>query len=248
MQLSTRASLALVLAAGAIAACGSAQGVPTIPTQAELPNPASVFCGGQGGRLDVRQDASGGQIGYCVFADGSECEEWAFFRNECQPGWVATQAAAPTSAPIVDPAAPPPEGWEVYTHPNLGYSFYMPVNGEIETDDIDRYLFYVGPRVGDGHWPWFGVAHPNLDDYHPPADADLQAWLVEHNRLSGRVVGTRTIAGETAIHTRNDNGPQACDDDRFYFVHAGQVYEITIMHTAEEDWSVYDVFLDSFRS
>jgi hypothetical protein len=70
---------------------------------------------------------------------------------------------------------------------------------------------------------------------------------VEHNRLPWRVVGTRFIAGETAIHTRNDNGPQACDDDRYYFVHAGQIYEITVMHTAQEAWSVYDVFLDSFR-
>jgi hypothetical protein len=247
MRLVTPPSLALVLVAGAMAACGPAQEGPTIPTQAGLPNPASVYCEGQGGRVDIRQDASGAQTGYCVFADGSECEEWALFRNECQPARVATQAAAPTSAPAIDPASPPPAGWEVYTHPNLGYSFYVPVGGEIETDEIDRSISYVGPLAGDGHWPLFGIAHPNLDDYHPPQDADLQTWLVEHNRLPGRVVGTRFIAGEAAIHTRNDNGPQACDDDRYYFVHAGQVYEITVMHTAEEDWSVYDVFLDSFR-
>ena len=28
----------------------------------------------------------GVRCGYCIFPDGSECEEWAFFRGECVPG------------------------------------------------------------------------------------------------------------------------------------------------------------------
>ncbi|MBU1866793.1 MAG: DUF333 domain-containing protein, partial [Actinobacteria bacterium] len=28
----------------------------------------------------------GGTYGVCVFPDGSECDEWAFFRGECEPG------------------------------------------------------------------------------------------------------------------------------------------------------------------
>ncbi len=50
-----------------------------------MPNPASVFCEEQGGRVEIRA-GEGGQVGYCVFPDGSECEEWAFFRGECVPG------------------------------------------------------------------------------------------------------------------------------------------------------------------
>ncbi|MGD9048525.1 MAG: DUF333 domain-containing protein [Anaerolineae bacterium] len=50
-----------------------------------LPNPASVFCEEQGYKLELRTDASG-TAGYCIFPDGSECEEWAFFRGECAPG------------------------------------------------------------------------------------------------------------------------------------------------------------------
>ena len=49
-----------------------------------MPNPASVFCEEQGGRLDIRTGADGGQFGVCIFADGSECEEWAFYRGECR--------------------------------------------------------------------------------------------------------------------------------------------------------------------
>jgi putative hemolysin len=52
---------------------------------AGMPNPASVFCEEQGGRIEIRA-GEGGQVGTCVFPDGSECEEWAFFRGECVPG------------------------------------------------------------------------------------------------------------------------------------------------------------------
>ncbi len=48
-------------------------------------NPASAFCTDWGGRLEMRADPDGGQIGYCLFADGSECEEWAFYRGQCTP-------------------------------------------------------------------------------------------------------------------------------------------------------------------
>jgi putative hemolysin len=52
----------------------------------ELPNPASVFCEENGGILEIREDENGGQFGVCVFDDGSECDEWKYFRGECEPG------------------------------------------------------------------------------------------------------------------------------------------------------------------
>jgi len=54
--------------------------------QAYLPNPASVYCEENSGTLEIRTDDSGGQVGYCMFEDGSECEEWAFYRGDCKPG------------------------------------------------------------------------------------------------------------------------------------------------------------------
>lgn len=56
------------------------------PDDADMPNPASTYCKEQGGTLEIREDESGGQIGVCVFDDGSECEEWAFYEGECEPG------------------------------------------------------------------------------------------------------------------------------------------------------------------
>ena len=59
--------------------------VDNAPPDAELPNPASVYCEEQGYRVEIRTDDEGNQHGVCVFPDGSECDEWAFFRGECGP-------------------------------------------------------------------------------------------------------------------------------------------------------------------
>jgi len=65
---------------------------PTTPTDntttdnnVGLANPASVNCQQKGGTLEMRNNEAG-QYGVCKFTDGSECEEWAFFRGECAPG------------------------------------------------------------------------------------------------------------------------------------------------------------------
>jgi putative hemolysin len=50
-----------------------------------MANPASVHCVQHGGKLEIRKDSSGGEVGFCVFPDKSECEEWAFQRGECRP-------------------------------------------------------------------------------------------------------------------------------------------------------------------
>ena len=60
------------------------------PESAGLANPASVHCEEQGGRVEIRTGDHGGQLGYCIFPDGSECEEWTFFRGECTPGGEAS--------------------------------------------------------------------------------------------------------------------------------------------------------------
>jgi putative hemolysin len=52
----------------------------------EIPNPASVFCKENGGTLEMRQAADGSVAGFCLFSDGSECDEWAYFRGECKVG------------------------------------------------------------------------------------------------------------------------------------------------------------------
>jgi len=51
-------------------------------------NPASVYCEEQWGTLQIETAEDGSQYGICLFSDGSYCEEWSYFRGECQPGEI----------------------------------------------------------------------------------------------------------------------------------------------------------------
>lgn len=51
----------------------------------QIVNPASSNCKENGGSVEIREN-DGGQVGFCVFDDKSECEEWAFWRGNCKKG------------------------------------------------------------------------------------------------------------------------------------------------------------------
>jgi putative hemolysin len=86
-----------------------------------LANPASVYCQEQGGTVEIRTDAEGGQYGVCIFDDGSECDEWAYFRGECQPGDFEV--------------APPPVPVPAYVNERYGFSCDPPSQYAIEGYD-----------------------------------------------------------------------------------------------------------------
>jgi putative hemolysin len=54
--------------------------------QADMPNPASVYCEQNGNTLEIHTADDDSQSGICVFPDGSTCDEWAYFRGVCAPG------------------------------------------------------------------------------------------------------------------------------------------------------------------
>jgi putative hemolysin len=81
--------------------CAPGEAAPDTSTESGatgIANPASVFCADNGGTLEIRQYADGGEYGMCVFSDGSECEEWAYFRGECAPGQPKSEANMPNPA------------------------------------------------------------------------------------------------------------------------------------------------------
>lgn len=83
--------LAVVLSV-LVVACqsGDTQGTDETPAAplggAQLPNPAAQYCQDQGHKYEIRTASDGSQSGVCIFADGSECDEWAYYRGECGPG------------------------------------------------------------------------------------------------------------------------------------------------------------------
>lgn len=97
----------VVVLSVAAAACSAAR-IAVAPTESSvgIANPASEYCQQNGGSLEIRTAADGGQAGYCLFADGTECEEWAFFRGDCQPS-AGTSVPPQTAAPGLSPASLP---------------------------------------------------------------------------------------------------------------------------------------------
>lgn len=79
--------IGVVLALLLVSSCSSVsqeENRKTTQKKIGIPNPASVKCVEDGHKLEIRTGPGGGQIGICIDADGNECEEWAYFRGECE--------------------------------------------------------------------------------------------------------------------------------------------------------------------
>lgn len=143
----------LVFASGVLSSC--AAGNPEPKENIGLPNPASVYCEENGGRLDLRADADGGVRGICVFPDGSECEEWAYFRGECAPGGQGAQE--PVNQPTEIPTALPfneadYQDWRAYNNSDYGFSLMLPedwVAEEVTSSDplMNGHFLSLHPRI-----------------------------------------------------------------------------------------------------
>ena len=203
-----------------------------------LPNPASVYCTQQGYTLEIRTSADDSQSGVCIFLDGSECEEWAYFRHECIP----SSSTSSTETSDVDS-----QGWKIYRDEALGYSFHYPAGAVISIDDEPKKsLSITGPGLGSEFW---GVAHPiDREEYRPPENVDLMLWLTDHYLAGENRMPDEQIAGITAIHYRHEASPQSYAADQYFFANAGQLYQISIGHSsAAEDWDLDNHFLRSFE-
>jgi putative hemolysin len=152
----------MILVVLGLASC--ANGKPEVDDAPNIPNPASVYCEQNGGRLDFREDVEGGDNGYCLFTDGSECEEWAYFRGECVPASQerdtdATGDGAPTAPVESDPtpvfSADETQGWWAYQNTDYGFSIMLPedwVAEETSTSDplMNGHFLMLHPRIETG--------------------------------------------------------------------------------------------------
>ncbi len=96
----------------------------------QVANPASVYCIGQGGRLEIRTNADGSQTGYCIAPDGTECEEWSYYRKECSKKAEQNGEAAKKEAVLQPPTGPV----SVYKGFWMPTAVYYPYDGQTMTD------------------------------------------------------------------------------------------------------------------
>jgi len=216
----------------ALAAC-----IPAGPAKnaTNMQNPASAYCEDQGFTLKIRSAADGSQSGVCVFPDGTECDEWAYFRGACGPGSI-TLTSTPQGS----------EGWTVYRDTEFGYSFEYPEGVEIITgDDPTNSLIISGPGFGDMAW---SISHPEgRKEFRPPEGTNLEEWLASHSLLGEKRMPDEQIAGTTAIHFRHERSPQSYADDRYYFIHGTQLFLVIVGHGEVENWDQSSRFLQSIK-
>jgi putative hemolysin len=158
---------ALMIFMIALTSCTAAQAQPTpvpAPTNtppANMPNPASVHCEQKGYKLEIRTATDGSQSGVCIFPDGSECDEWAYFRGECSPGSASPTPSdeatlAPTEFPTPYPIDPTDyQGWWTYTHASYSFSIMLPedwIVEEVTTGDplMNGHTLRLHPEYASG--------------------------------------------------------------------------------------------------
>jgi putative hemolysin len=155
-----------------VASCVSPSLVPTPASSvesndpAQIANPASVYCESNGGKVEMRTEADGGQFGVCLFPDGSQCDEWAYFRGECQPG----------ASQVVPSPLPPP----AFTNEKYGFSFNPPADYTIEgypqyiifRRSAGDYFLFVGFKWADVQTEPFRTGMPS-GEFQPADPAQL---------------------------------------------------------------------------
>ena len=70
---------------------------------AKIANPASTYCVEQGWEIEIKEDSTWAQYGVCKLKDGTEVEEWEYFRAN-HKGEASTWTVASTWATAVEAA------------------------------------------------------------------------------------------------------------------------------------------------
>ncbi len=200
---------AIILTALAACAAPRAQAPESAATgtpQTDIPNPASVYCEQNGNKLEIRTAADGSQSGVCVFADGSTCDEWAFYRGECGPAIQKSLTPAMTIEAATEASGGGPGG-TVGTEVN-GSGGYMPPGSAEEIADWRGVIKSTEPGSQfddcfelwtNGQKIYFGI-----DSKDPAVKAQIEAL-----RDSGKIVH---LYGTLLSNVPDYNGSQVLVD------------------------------------
>lgn len=167
--------LIVIIISLTMAACTSRiqspESIATETPQTSISNPASVFCKQNGNKLEIHIAEDGSQFGRCIFADGSTCDEWAYFKGECGPSLKSNSEPATT----VDPTLANASGG--YMQPGTSETI-EDWWGVIKSAPPDAQFDDYFERQDLGSAIYFGI-----DSTNPDVKAQIQAL-----RDSGKVV------------------------------------------------------------
>ena len=166
---------------------------PLDTPQADMPNPASVYCETQGNKLEIRTAADGSQIGACVFPDGSECDEWAYFRGECGPGSQVRANSSPPGIPTPLPIDPADyQGWWTYTQAVYGFSLLLPEDWIVE--EVTSFDPLMNGHALNLH-PKYDAANENIRMTFRRVGEEVPLWPTGVGQGEFIAQGTLDVAG-----------------------------------------------------
>jgi putative hemolysin len=175
--------------------------VPTDIPQADMPNPASAHCVEQGFRSEIRTIADGSQTGVCIFPDGSECDEWAYYRGECGPTNQSGSPSSPTAIPSAQPINPADyQGWWTYIHPSYNFSIMLPEDWIVEeitaSDPLMNHAINLHPKEIA---PDVVVGKENIRMTFRRIGEDVRLWPTGVGQGEFVSQGMLDIAGQPAL-------------------------------------------------
>ena len=155
-------------------------------SQANMPNPASVYCKEQGNTLEIRTAADGSQNGICVFPDGNTCDEWAYYRGEC--GLAPHKSPTPARAVVATPEAKGGDSGGSNNSAGNASGGYMPPGTTEELTDWWGVIKSTGPGAQfDDYFERQDLGQNficfGIDSMDPVVQAQIKAY-----RDSGKIV------------------------------------------------------------
>ena len=197
--------LVALLAAGVLtlSGCGNKPDPIENPDEnAEIANPASVYCEENGWTLQLEEGAW-----LCMFADGSYCEEWAFMNGECQQGEIIYNTIPEDEIP-----EPTVTGSEVYSEEDLTAAeaaIMNEVNGwnvKVEMKEIS----YLWDERANSELDYCKSLNPGITEcviftsnfYIPAQDAEMAGAFEPDSNINGWIwyIG-KNAAGEWEVLT-----------------------------------------------
>lgn len=200
------------------ASCNPTRISPT--PQANMPNPASVYCEQQGNRSEIVTAADGSQYGVCIFPDDSLCDEWAYFRGECGP---AEERSVPSDNGTVTAPA------QVVINEPFDYCFAYPqgFTQQSYNDQVEVIALHSGVGSFAVGMVWIDAADAQGRTAGEIADEEVNAYGGSPKRW------TVMMDGEDALVL--DGMPGQNLIRKTYIVHNGTLYMLSFSPYQSDD-------------
>ena len=166
----------------------------------QIANPASEHCVNDEGKLEIRTNADESQTGYCVFASGKECEEWAYFRGEC--GKMDSS------------------DWNIYKSNIYGYEIKLPLSW-INNDKGTGIATFAVSSEKDS--PVLEISTASVQDGYD-IDQLIKKYLPEEVKQGRRIQKEEIMIGGEKGYYVIDCGKFECIDMKWAVVKNGKFY------------------------